>query len=374
MRQFKTLRWIACSFALMSCTGHALPKTQVLQLQAVADTHPFFGLSKYYHVTEAFIAQPGHHTTPLKPNQHVKLETKTWIGIQGRFHFSAVNAPGATARLDGRKLILKLPDKAIPIQSLHTKIGRVQANSETLDFSILRFRHLWPWLAVCARAIQWALVEIHQSTELSWGPCIIVLCFLIKLLLLPLSLYTQHLQNQVNRLKTKLEPQLAEIKAHYDGEQAHIRIMTAHRALGISPFYALKPLSSSLLQIPILIAVFNALGEMPQLIDAPFLWINSLAYPDTVALLPFTLPLLGNGVNLMPVLMTLITVISTVLYQNPTASDQNLKAQKRNLYLMAMAFLVIFYPFPAGMVLYWTTANLFQLIQQYIMRLGARHD
>ena len=53
----------------------------------------------------------------------------------------------------------------------------------------------------------------------------------------------------------------------------------------------------TLIQIPVLIAAFNTLGEMPQIADASFLWIDDLAYPDTVAELPFVLKILLNLIN-----------------------------------------------------------------------------
>ena len=51
------------------------------------------------------------------------------------------------------------------------------------------------------------------------------------------------------------------------------------------------------------------------------------------------------------------------------ALPSDMKAQKRNLYLMAAGFLILFYPFPAGMVLYWTLSNILQTVQQQFVRL-----
>ena len=62
--------------------------------------------------------------------------------------------------------------------------------------------------------------------------------------------------------------------------------------------------------------------------------------------------------------MTIITIYSTIIFQNKHAPVAEVKKQKRNLYFMAFAFFVLFYPFPAAMVLYWTLANILQFIQQ----------
>jgi YidC/Oxa1 family membrane protein insertase len=125
----------------------------------------------------------------------------------------------------------------------------------------------------------------------------------------------------------------------------------------------------SLIQIPILIAVFNALGEMPQLDGQSFLWIENLAYPDAMGHLSFAIPMFGDTISLLPFIMTIVTLYSTIIFQNRHAAEVDVKRQKRNLYLMAAAFFVLFYPFPAVMVLYWVLANILQTIQQQIIKI-----
>ena len=49
-------------------------------------------------------------------------------------------------------------------------------------------------------------------------------------------------QRRVSQVQAQLAPQLAEIKANYDGEEAHNRLMAAHKSLGVLPFYTLKPM------------------------------------------------------------------------------------------------------------------------------------
>ena len=122
----------------------------------------------------------------------------------------------------------------------------------------------------------------------------------------------------------------------------------------------------TLIQIPVLIAVFNALGEMPQLDMQSFLWVKNLAYPDAVTALPVVIPGIGGHINLLPFLMTAVTLFSTLIFSSPHASATELKKQRRNLYMMAAAFFILFYPFPAAMVLFWTVNNLLHSIQQII--------
>ena len=117
-----------------------------------------------------------------------------------------------------------------------------------------------------------------------------------------------------------------------------------------------------------LIAVFNALGEMPALRGESFLWIDDLAYPDVLGELGFSVPLLGNKLSLLPVLMTAVTVWSTLVLTRTGVSKVQLDAEKTRLLLMSVGFFIMFYPFPAAMVLYWTCTNLLQLPLQRVLK------
>jgi membrane protein insertase Oxa1/YidC/SpoIIIJ len=88
--------------------------------------------------------------------------------------------------------------------------------------------------------------------------------------------------------------------------------------------------------------------------------------------LPVDLFYFGGYVNLLPLLMTAITVVTAALFQDPILSEAQLKKQKMNLYLMAAAFFLLFYPFPAGMVLYWTMNNLLALIKELVRKIFGR--
>ena len=213
------------------------------------------------------------------------------------------------------------------------------------------------------------MVQLRSVSGLGWGMTLVLFTLILKALFVPLGLITVRMQSQVSLHQGQLAPVLAEIKSKYDGEEAHKRIMAAHKKLGITTFFVLKPMLAMLVQIPIWIAVFNTLGEMPQLQHAGFLWIESLAYPDAIATLPFVVPLFGDSVSLLPMLMTAVTIVSALLFQDRLAPEGELKRQKRNLYLIGLAFFVLFYPFPAAMVLYWTLSNALQILQQRMIKI-----
>ena len=338
----------------------------------VAEKYPFAGLAEFYNSTAQLHLRADGRVDYGEPDpQGQLLDTNEWWGWKGRYGIALVSAPGASLSAASGTLRLSWP-VAEP-GSLAIAIGesRVVDGGEdfsTADFDAIRYSHLWRWLGGLSRLVEWILVVLAAVPGIDWGLAIVVLALLVKVSLLPISILTLRLQRKVSRYQSALAPQLAEIKANYDGEDAHNRIMAAYKGLGITPFFTLKPLFASLIQIPILVAIFNALGETPQLQGAAFLWIDNLAYPDAVGSLPMSVPLLGNTLNLLPFVMTLVTVISTLYFRNPHAPVAETRRQKRNLFIMSAVFFVLFYPFPAAMVLYWTVANALQLLQQRLVR------
>ena len=345
-----------------------------LQLHAaqlpITEHHRFYGLASYYNAVR-LLSIDGDEVSDFNDQQPTVLNDQRLLAAVGRFEVELFNTPAAIATVDHDADRIELswpPDKTGELLTI-TLASKNQLITINPDWSAIRYSHLWNWLASLSMAVEWSLVQIKLHITGNWGWSIVLLAILLKILLLPVNLMTVRFQREVSRYQAQLAPQLDEIKAQYDGEEAHQRIMAAHKTLGITPFYALKPVLGSFIQVPVLVAVFNALGEMPQLAGTSFLWIGDLAYPDAIATLPTTLPMLGNQLHLLPIIMTLVTVFSTLIFDNRHVTKAELRRQKRNLYLMAAAFLILFYPFPAAMVLYWTLVNLLQTIQQQLFKI-----
>ena len=110
------------------------------------------------------------------------------------------------------------------------------------------------------------------------------------------------------------------------------------------------------------------LAENIHLAGTTFLWVNDLASPDAVLRLPFTLPFFGGYLNLLPFLMTGLSVATSYLHNPPALTPQMHRRQYRNLVIMAIAFFLLFYTFPAGMVLYWTTNNLLSVMKDLLLK------
>ena len=326
----------------------------------------FYGLAAYYNRAQAFRSRHGN-VSSLKSLDPGKFSAGDWVVLSGRYDALAFRTRDANVSFTENELVF------LPVRGKSLTVEAVMAPKRELadihnGLGNVTYAHLWDWMAGLARIIEHAVRAIHDMTNLGWGWTIFAFAVAMKILLLPASLMTMRFQGQVNRHQSALAPQVAEIKAKFKGEEAHNRVMAAHKALGISPFYTLKPLIGSAINIPFLVAIFAALGEMPQLAGVEFFWIDDLSLPDVVATTGFVIPGFGDRISLLPMIMTAVTVLSTLVFHDPNTRENVLKRQRRNLYLMAGGFFILFYPFPAAMVYYWMLNNIFQAIQQQLVK------
>jgi YidC/Oxa1 family membrane protein insertase len=239
------------------------------------------------------------------------------------------------------------------------------------DFSELLFPELWHWMRTLSFALLWMLEFIYKLIP-SWGFAIICLAVCVRLLMYPLAQRSLKSQQAFMAVQKAMGPELAEIKKNYKGGEQSERILQLYEQHNISPMAGLKPLLLVLIQIPIFVALFNVLGQVFEFRDASFLWIDTLAEPDKLFSLGFEIPLLGAYFNLLPVLMAVSTLLMIGMSSPPSADGETRKRKPWGLLLMTFGFFILFYPFPSGMVLYWTMANVLHLVQQWVVGLSVK--
>lgn len=125
-----------------------------------------------------------------------------------------------------------------------------------------------------------------------------------------------------------------------------------------------------LLQMPIFIALYQGLIKSIELKGAKFLWIKDLSAPDAVPL-PVTLPLIGNHVNILPLLMIGAMVAQQKMSQAFTGASgstaEQEAQQKMMLIMMPLLFGFLFYNMPSGLVLYWLTNTMLMTGEQALI-------
>ena len=150
-------------------------------------------------------------------------------------------------------------------------------------------------------------------------------------------------------------------------KKANQEMFALYKTHRVSPLSGCLPM---ILQIPIFIALFQAISHFVDLRGKSFLWIADLSLPDRLARLPISLPILGSELNALPIIMAIVMFVQTKFSTRATGTDQtNPSTQMMSGPLMPLLFGVMFYQFPSGLVLYWLTNSLMSLL---VYQLAAR--
>ena len=180
------------------------------------------------------------------------------------------------------------------------------------------------------------------------GIGIILFTILIRTLLLPLF----QIQINSSRKMQELQPKLKALQAEYPGtdmesrQQLYEATQALYKENGVSMRSSMIPL---LIQMPILLALFQALTRVEVLKVGHFLWLN-LGEPDPI----FVLPVLAAG----------FTFLSTWL-TNKSAIEKNMAM---TVMTFAMPVMIFHFALPAasGVSLYWTVSNAYQVVQTLV--------
>ncbi|MDQ7065498.1 MAG: membrane protein insertase YidC [candidate division KSB1 bacterium] len=210
----------------------------------------------------------------------------------------------------------------------------------------------WKIIRPISKLVLWSLTMLYKVIP-NYGLVIIIFSILVKLILYPLTKKSYQSMKEMQ----KLQPEMQRLREKYkdDPQKLNQEVMKLYREYGVNPLGGCLPM---LLQMPLLYALFIVFRSTIELRGAPFFgWIHDLSVPDTVFTLPFTIPLYGSGVNILPIVMGL-----TMFYQQKmTIQDPK---QKAMVYIMPIFFTLIFNQFPSGLTLYYTLFNVLSLIQQ----------
>ena len=201
----------------------------------------------------------------------------------------------------------------------------------------------------------------------NFGLIILLMTIVIKLVLFPLT-YKSYMSSAKMRV---LKPEIDEIHAKIPAEKAAERqkaTMELYSKVGVSPLSGCVP---SLLQMPLLFAMFSFFPASIELRQQSFLWAKDLSAYDSIMHLSFTVPFgFGDHISLFCLLMTVTNIIYTKLNMTNTATaDQPGGAMmKWMMYLMPLMFLFMFNNYASGLSYYYFISTLISIIQTYAIR------
>ena len=189
------------------------------------------------------------------------------------------------------------------------------------------------------------------------GISIMILSLIMNILLLPLYRRTDMIQEEAIETENRMKPYVDQIKKTFKGDERFMMLQTCYRQHGYKTTDALKGLTPLLLEIPFFMAAYHFLSGLDALKGTAFGPIADLGAPDSLLVIG-TLT-----IHVLPVLMTVINLISSAIYTKGAPARTKLQ-----LYMMAGLFLVLLYDSPSGLVFYWTLNNLFSLIKNMLIK------
>jgi len=187
------------------------------------------------------------------------------------------------------------------------------------------------------------------------GISIIVLSLVVNTALLPLYRLAEKWQNAERRMQRALAPRLAAIKEVYRGEQRHKKTVELYREFNYHPVKSLRTSFGFLIQIPFFLAAYTLLSHNPMLEGVSFLFMMNLALPDAA------FGVKSLSVNMLPLVMTFLNVISSFVYARNFGVGERIR-----LLVVAAVFLLLLYNSASGLVLYWATSNFYSLIKNLL--------
>ena len=199
------------------------------------------------------------------------------------------------------------------------------------------------WLAMLSKPLYWLLDQLHSVLQ-NWGWSIVALVLLLKI-----AFYWLNAKAYSSMAKMKaINPKIMEMRERLKGnpQQMQQEMMKIYREEKVNPMGGCFPI---MVQIPVFIALYWVLLSSVEMRNAPWVgWIQDLSTPDPYFILPL--------------IMTLTTLLQTAL--NPAPPDP---MQAKLMWMMPLIFSVMFFFFPAGLVLYWITNNILSIAQQWMI-------
>ncbi|SDO13583.1 membrane protein insertase YidC [Polaromonas sp. JS666] len=235
-------------------------------------------------------------------------------------------APGATKTIDSKFFVGPQEEKTLEAISPGLELVK--------DYG---------WLTILAKPLYWLLDKLHGFIH-NWGWSIVALVLLLKV-----AFYWLNAKAYASMAKMKaINPKIMEMRERLKDKPQEMQqaMMKIYREEKVNPMGGCFPI---MIQIPVFIALYWVLLSSVEMRNAPWIgWIHDLSAPD-----PFFI---------LPIVMTLTTMLQTAL--NPAPPDP---MQAKLMWFMPLIFSVMFFFFPAGLVLYWITNNILSIAQQWVI-------
>ncbi len=288
--------------------------------------------------------------------EYEKTSANGYVAMVQHYFVSAWLLPAGVPR----ELFAKKNDTNLYSVGMITALPAIASNTTaTLDAQLFvgpqeekKMEALYPglelvkdygFLTILSKPLYWLLDKLHGYIQ-NWGWSIVALVLLLKI-----AFYWLNAKAYSSMAKMKaINPKIMEMRERLKDKPQEMQqeMMKIYREEKVNPMGGCFPI---MVQIPVFIALYWVLLSTVEMRNAPWtLWIHDLAAPDPYFILP--------------IVMTLTTMLQTAL--NPAPPDP---MQAKMMWFMPLIFSVMFFFFPAGLVLYWITNNVLSIAQQWLI-------
>ena len=229
------------------------------------------------------------------------------------------------------------------IKSLNVKLESI------MDFG-------WAIIRPISKGVLWVLKSMNRYIP-NYGVILIIFSVMIKLLVYPLTKKSY----QSSRAMQEIQPEITALRDKHKNNPTKLNqaTMKLYKERGVNPLGACLPM---VLQMPLLFSLFQVFRSTIELRGEPFIfWIKDLSAPDVIFYLPFKIPIYGDFVCALPIIMAL-SMFAQQKMMSPGGPQQD--QQKIMQYFMMGFFFLLFNSFPSGLNLYYTLFNVLTIAQQ----------
>ena len=203
------------------------------------------------------------------------------------------------------------------------------------------------------QSIFYPLEQLYKFLYLSvyditgdYGIALILLSLFIYIILFPFNQKAQQIQNAEREVQSIIAPQIEEIKRRFHGKEQYEKIQRLYHRYAYHPIYAIRSAAGIVLQIPFFVAARSMLYALPDIKGVQWGIIQDLGKPDQLL----------AGINLLPFVMTFVTVLYAFVMPKLT------KKEITQTVIIGFIFLIILYPAPSALLIFWTWNLLWSLL------------
>ncbi|MEM7219615.1 MAG: YidC/Oxa1 family membrane protein insertase [Pseudomonadota bacterium] len=282
----------------------------------------------------------------------------TGIASQRRFELRALHLDGEPVSYTPGQWSIDIPISGGANRNLLLYAGPARVDAIPEPVADFHYWQLWWPLAALCRAVERFMIA--ALPWLSSSGVVLLIVAVVRLLTFPINRWSIRSQNAFEAVQTKIAPEVADIKTRLRGGDQSEAILALYQANGMNPLSGLKGSVGLLVQIPILIAMFNVASDSAALSGQPMLWVDDAAQPEHSFAWGADIPLLGGYFNLIALALAAFLIGSEV-FKKPRSTGS---------LIFAIVVGLLLYSFPAFLVTYWFLISIAQKIEQVLASSG----